>query len=366
MLCMLSVTAQTKVVYVRLSGDDTNSGLEWNDAKATVQAAVKLAKESDQVWVAKGNYSAKITIFRSGCELYGGFSGKETSVAQRDWNKNVTILNGDGKEGIYIHNINGEHPVRIDGFKIQNIKNSLGAIVCSGPVVVCNNLISNVVDGACINCFSCSGVIYNNKLIQNECGSFGAILCDQGSMKICNNVISDNKGNYGAGISLSKGNHEVFNNTVCNNKGNYCGGIFIEGGTSCIMANNIVAFNGKVGVFAYSGAYVDKDHFLPKIKYNISDTVALRNNCIYGHKNDYRGLMKGSGDISVDPKFVMCKAGDYDLLPTSPCIDAGHNDLEDIPEYDIAGNRRKQGNAIDMGAYEYCSGEAIGAAVKTY
>ncbi|MFA7692307.1 MAG: hypothetical protein GX117_00580 [Candidatus Hydrogenedentes bacterium] len=61
----------------------------------------------------------------------------------------------------------------------------------------------------------------------------------------------------------------------------------------------------------------------------------------------------GRGNIVGNPDFVNPSAGDFRLSSTSPCMDAGTSDGEDIPSTDIDGVPRPQGAGIDMGAYEY-------------
>ena len=98
-------TASAATVYVKTDGNDANSGNSWASAKKTVQAAVNAAGEGDEIWVAAGTYAEHIknkTTGPSGSEvavnvaLYGGFSGTETSRDQRNWQSNLTILDGGG------------------------------------------------------------------------------------------------------------------------------------------------------------------------------------------------------------------------------------------------------------------------------
>lgn len=61
----------------------------------------------------------------------------------------------------------------------------------------------------------------------------------------------------------------------------------------------------------------------------------------------------GKNNIDADPRFTDIARGVYNLLPDSPCIDAG--DPEYLPEpneTDFRGKTRLVGEAVDMGAYE--------------
>lgn len=83
-------------------------------------------------------------------------------------------------------------------------------------------------------------------------------------------------------------------------------------------------------------------------------------NCIYYGNN--LGVYDGAGGawrnyayncFSADPKFVDLEGGDFRLLPTSPCIDAGNNSYAASDDTDVAGKPRINGSTVDIGAYEY-------------
>jgi hypothetical protein len=65
-----------------------------------------------------------------------------------------------------------------------------------------------------------------------------------------------------------------------------------------------------------------------------------------------------NGNISSDPQFVSAAAGDYHLQPTSPAVDAGDNNVQNLPKQDHDGKARiVDGNndcigTVDLGAYE--------------
>jgi len=56
---------------------------------------------------------------------------------------------------------------------------------------------------------------------------------------------------------------------------------------------------------------------------------------------------------NLDPLFVDATNGDYHLIGSSPCIDAGDNGAPALPETDKDGQPRIMDGIVDMGAYEY-------------
>ena len=62
--------------------------------------------------------------------------------------------------------------------------------------------------------------------------------------------------------------------------------------------------------------------------------------------------LKGSGNISVDPRFLDAPGGDYRLSVSSPCVDAGTNEGWMADAVDLRGRPRVIGTRPDIGAYE--------------
>ncbi|EKD51506.1 MAG: hypothetical protein ACD_62C00243G0001, partial [uncultured bacterium] len=59
-----------------------------------------------------------------------------------------------------------------------------------------------------------------------------------------------------------------------------------------------------------------------------------------------------ANNISADPDFTNLTAGDFTLLNTSPCLDAGLA-FDTETWTDLLGTARPLGDAVDMGAYEF-------------
>jgi len=97
----ITASAQNRL-YVHATALGANNGASWADAYTNLQAALLSAQTGDEIWVAVGNYLPTADTNRdssfslpSGAKLYGGFAGTESSLGQRDWLANPTVLSGD-------------------------------------------------------------------------------------------------------------------------------------------------------------------------------------------------------------------------------------------------------------------------------
>src|SRR5438105_4668399 len=111
------VTVHATTIYVSKSGNDANDGQSWATAKLTVQGGIIATASGDQVWVAAGTYVERIQL-RDGVAVYGGFSGSETDLAQRNWTTNVTILDANKTGPVVVTGFASTAATRIDGFTL--------------------------------------------------------------------------------------------------------------------------------------------------------------------------------------------------------------------------------------------------------
>lgn len=91
--------AQT-VIYVDDDATGNNDGTSWTDAYTDLSVALNVnTVENAQIWIAEGFYtrfsSNQSFVIDNNEDLYGGFSGNETDLNQRDIENNPTILSGD-------------------------------------------------------------------------------------------------------------------------------------------------------------------------------------------------------------------------------------------------------------------------------
>lgn len=326
-------------VFVKPTGNDSNTGASWQFAKRTVAGGLDVAISGGEVWVAAGTYIENITM-KSGVALYGGFAGNESLRSRRDWNANPTVLDGKQLGSVLTVPAGASVSTRIDGFTIRNgIAPAGGGIYCdsNSRVRITNNIISaNAAKAASANVYG------------------GGIYCYDSSAWIFNNVIVGNSAyamvsggnNWGAGIYCTGGATVIFNNTIIgNNAIDQSGSNDYGGGISCqnsspMVHGNIIAFNSSGVGNPGSGA------------------PALYCNNLYGNTAyNWAGFTPDATNISVDPIFVDFAGGNYHLSALSPCVDSGSDTL--APENDMDGlPRPMDGNSdgvfrADMGAYEY-------------
>ena len=136
------------VYVVNIASTATSpDGSSWDKAYTSIQDAIDAAEAAGggEVWVAAGTYtavsdddgdSASFTErqlsfeMKTDVDIYGGFSGSETSRNERNWNDNETILSGeigdstDSSDNAF-HVVTGISDAIIDGFTISDGYGSL-------------------------------------------------------------------------------------------------------------------------------------------------------------------------------------------------------------------------------------------------
>ncbi|MEW6363958.1 MAG: SUMF1/EgtB/PvdO family nonheme iron enzyme [Acidobacteriota bacterium] len=375
-----------KVVYVNKSAAGApHDGTSWERAFLTVKEGIKAATAGDEVWVAKATYVECIDL-KDGILLYGGFNGTETARDQRDWKKNITILDGNRK-GCVVDVALLLKETRVDGFTVRNGKADSGGGIShyASPLdllTIANNIISgnsavegggiflgaeaSVIDniisgntaeeaGGGILCALSWVTINGNEIRDNDARDAGGIYGDEMDGEISNNIFSGNSDfaircntasnarilnnvlslNERGGIVCYLSNPKIYNNTIFGNglyEDSTGEGILLRSSSPSI-ANNIVAFN-KIGIDATDS----KTH--------------PRSNCIARNTTDYDGIKPGEGDFSSDP-LISPVSAEFHIMSISPCINRGDNSFVESSWLDIDGEPRINGGAVDVGADEF-------------
>jgi len=81
--------------FVKQDATGTNDGSSWDNAYTDLNTALDNTTSGD-IWIATGNYIPSTTfLIANPINIYGGFIGTETSIADRDIVANPTTLSGD-------------------------------------------------------------------------------------------------------------------------------------------------------------------------------------------------------------------------------------------------------------------------------
>jgi hypothetical protein len=387
--------------YVDVNADPGGDGLSWATAFNVVQDGIDAPAGNCEVWVAAGIYviyetsGADTVLMRSGVDVYGGFSGSELLRSERNWETNVTVLEG--------HNLSELANVSrvvtsmtdsiLDGFTIRGsaCSSSLvrggGMFVEGGAPKVANCIFENnedwIAGGGLFARFSAAPVI-TNCTFHNNTGN--GLFISQGSGTVTGSVTFS--GNGARGVVASDSEVTVVNSVFTGNHSIGDGGaMYLNGGTTTaenlLFVNNTADGTGAVlfiddigpGVFRLTNSTIADNPNGAIV--NSSSDVALANTILWENGpfeisdttgllavsySDVMGGYTGPGNIDADPLFNDPVADNYQLLTGSPCIDAANGDL--APLLDLNGNPRSDdplsvdtgvGNPpfTDIGAYEF-------------
>jgi len=224
-----------KNIYVSTTGAGAKDGLSWSNPKQTLAQAVSIAVEGDQIWVKSGTYSqiTSVNVTLKNISIYGGFAGTESTLAERNWVINKTILNNTGATTatrvflIGAGTGTNASNFTLDGFTVQNgYSNAGGAISFSGA------LSTNMIVRNC--------TFRNNRSTVNS----GAIVIVAGnSVSFYSCLFENNESTGSASVATILGTGKFYNCTFVNNKSGSLSStvLYLNGANelkNCILWNN--------------------------------------------------------------------------------------------------------------------------------
>lgn len=199
MIVLISLPFFADVYYVRHDAPDGGDGLSWSTAYNAIEDGLANAVAEDDIWVTSGNYQISNTIeIPENISLYGGFSGEELLLSERNIDAYHSII--DGNDSLLCVQNHG----LIDGFHITHGNSGVGGIENRGTVRYCE-LYENIgafysgiymLSGLVTNC-NIRGFSDVNMSSGTGVGLEGGVLQDS--------VISNHKGAQGGGVKNYSG-----------------------------------------------------------------------------------------------------------------------------------------------------------------
>ncbi|SOE20263.1 Right handed beta helix region [Spirosomataceae bacterium TFI 002] len=407
------------VVYVDIAATGNETGSSWANAYTDLQDAIDNQCGGLDIWVAAGTYhptvdhtgnsspaddKEKVFFLTKNIKIYGGFAGTESSLSERNWEINKTILSGD-------FNNDDTPPLSTSPLTIGNTAEN------AYHVIVNVNLTADAVfDGLTVkggNATGSSGFLYqlvaisqengggmqnvnssptlrNITFEQNNAENGGGIYNGIGSAPEMNNLtFRDNVAVYGAGIYDNDNNPTIKKSTFENNK------VFQDGGgiygfsleiIHSIFLKNSALRNGGGIYFTNADAKISNSTFVENTAstnggglYSISSTPMVTNTIFWNNTKNGDNNIAGAdilatnnnvtatncltqvynigtdNIINKDPLFVDAANGDLSLQSCSPAINTGTADTTglNLGLVDFDGNPRVFEDKIDIGAFEH-------------
>jgi len=402
-LIFLSNSIFATVRYVKTNG--SGDGSSWGNAPSDLQAVINNSSSGDEIWVAAGTYKpnrradtgASSTtdpnnafVLKSGVKIYGGFTGTETLLSQRNWITNVTILTGDlgtvgnASDNAYhvVVSAGVDGTAELNGFTISNgnanadatitvnsktITSSWGGgVFCISSSPTLTNLIiqynSAKYYGGGMYILDSSPIITNTTIDSNTGGQRGGGIYNSGSNPvILNSTIKNNiaTSEKGGGICNNSSSPTITNTLIFKNSSNQNGGaIFNENSSTPVITNATIVYNSTN--FTYAPGGIDGSCTVNNSIIWGNMAGGMSSNVSSGITYNYCLLENGtvSGNIIIsnaNPRFIGVSVDNYRLNGWSPAVNVGSNTLyTSTSTVDLDGNTRKYG-IIDLGAYEYQS-----------
>ena len=395
--------------YVKMNG--AGNGSDWDNASGNLQAMITASANGGQVWVAQGEYlpaAGASFQMKNGVSVFGGFNTTETSLDQRDFRLNTTILKGNGSRVVY-NNWSVGQTALLDGFTITG-----GTLTGSGDNTFGAGIWNDNASPRILNCIIRDNEITGTGFITKG----GGIANTSGSPTIANCVLINNKTSYQGGAIYNENARPAISNcffsgnqSTGNEPGAGGGAIFNTGTNTYDVIRNCVFYANQAqrGGFAIQNGFTsNKSQTIANCTFygNTSGTSSARtihsnfstltivNTVIWNNSGAnafskqngsdpvyYNSLVQGndfSSDGNLDasdannaPLFVnavqpagpdgMYGTADDGLAmqSTSPTANKGSNahypggDAALQADEDLSGNPRLSGNTVDIGAYEY-------------
>lgn len=331
----ISQMAHSKRIYVK-AGNVDGDGTSWERAFGTMEEGRAAATDNGdmEIWVAKGDYQLSGWHQLKKINYYGGFDGTENKLKDRNTKNKSTLIAAPNEiyASVYGYSTGGNVCI-IDGFVFTGSNATYSSGADGTSVLFYNAWVfrNNIVTGN--NCYRDAGGVYSG--------------CEVYNCLIYNN----NTTTSSSTVNVTEGT-KVYNCTIVNNTS--------SGSSSGLrLGNNTGVYNSVIWNNVHT-AGSNNNVYLDSQGSGMLKNCAVEGRLTFNNapSSTEGSFILGSSNTAADgPNFVSVENNDYSLSPVSPLIDKGAEWSGFNLIWDIIGNDRKWGGAVDIGAYEFIGNE---------
>lgn len=360
------------IIYVTTDG--TGDGGSWATATNDLNWAVNTAAAIHNtfgswtdVWVKEGTYYGDTTAesaftIEEGIWVYGGFTGTETNLSQRDFYNHPTYLDGQHSRRVLNQPTGYSEQSLWDGFTIQNGYSTNGP----GGAYLKNN--TYLYDCEIINNTGTSGggvfAYYAN--LDNcrfrgnvSTGTYssdggGALMSSYSTVNRCT-FTHNRAAKNGGGVCINEANSNyitISNCLIANNTAAYGGGVYSQTSSSIIYNSTIVnneATTAGAGIYATSVRRVANSIVWGNrtTAGAVSSIKANSIDCLY---SAVEGGYSGTGNVILLPDSLI--GGVFSPKFVNPSATVGYTDNTPNPDWHL----QNGSVCVNRGSNSYASG----------
>ena len=308
LLCFFTVGlfGQT-AIFVSPSGNDSNGGISWSNAKKTLAGALEVASGTSHIYMSVGSYTCANVLIPDGVTVTGGYavtsSGTDTTQrrypgANTNWTQATlcTILDGNNVSRVATVNAGG----KLEGCVITH-----GTVTGNGGGVLING-------GTVQHCAIIHNSAHNNANELNGNGG-GAYVQNNGLLLNC--VVAFNTAINGPGVAGTDGT--LVNNTITENTAISA----LQDAQPCPGAATVTDIDGNVYNTVQIGNQCWMKENLRTTHYASGTSIALgsststttayryypgssNNVPMYGYLYNWKAVMRTSSSSAANPSGV--------------------------------------------------------------
>lgn len=247
-----SIFATTWYVNVNASGD--NDGASWQNAFISPQLAFDTAFSGDTIWVSQGIYTPisqplstnipndsvhyAFWFANKSLSIFGGFTGGETSLNQRNYRQNLTILSG---------NIRNKNDKTDNTNMVVNIQNVADLLIDGIVIEDSYGSGSNMDLNSGFRILNVANAFLRNCIVRNiETRTSAGSIVRNSNVRIENCEFYNNKSQEASAVYFLNSSAHVQNSTFHHNTASSHGGAITFNGGATLANPHVMAHSMAV------------------------------------------------------------------------------------------------------------------------